>query len=280
MTRFVVVMPLLLFIVLLAGAASVASAQSSGCGNGVAVANPANNPGLVADCEALLSARDTLAGTGTLDWSASTPITNWDGVTVGGTPQRVIGLFPSEMGLTGSIPPELGNLTKLIDLSLHRNQLTGTIPSSLGNLTNLEGLYLYDNQLTGTIPPELGGLANLWLLALRDNQLTGCIPAGLRGLPVNDFDRVGLDFCEGKEPAPADPLLERFDTDNSGAIDKNEVLQAINAYLFGGEGVVTKDGRTKPKPRWDVHLSGDDDQLGRAGESLSSVLGECPGSVV
>ena len=30
----------------------------------------------------------------------------------------------------------------------------------------------------------------------------------------------------------------------------------------------------KLKPRWDVHLSGDVDQLGCAGESLSSVLGE------
>ena len=36
----------------------------------------------------------------------------------------------------------------------------------------------------------------------------------------------------------------------------------------------------KLKPRWDVHISGDDDQLGCAGESLSSVLGERPGSVV
>ena len=31
---------------------------------------------------------------------------------------------------------------------------------------------------------------------------------------------------------------------------------------------------TKLKPRWDVHLIGDDDQPGYAGESLSSVLGE------
>ena len=34
------------------------------------------------------------------------------------------------------------------------------------------------------------------------------------------------------------------------------------------------DPETKLKPRWDVHLSGDGDQLGCAGESLSSVLGE------
>ena len=31
---------------------------------------------------------------------------------------------------------------------------------------------------------------------------------------------------------------------------------------------------TKLKPRWDLHLIGDDDQLACAGESLSSVLGE------
>ena len=37
------------------------------CANGTAVYNPGANPGLVSDCAALLAARDTLAGTGTLD---------------------------------------------------------------------------------------------------------------------------------------------------------------------------------------------------------------------
>ena len=41
---------------------SVIEAQSV-CENGVAVPDPTNNPGLVSDCEALLAARDTLAGT-------------------------------------------------------------------------------------------------------------------------------------------------------------------------------------------------------------------------
>ena len=39
-------------------------------------------------------------------------------------------------------------------------------------------------------------------------------------------------------------------------------------------GTQTPDNWPKLKPRWDVHLSGDGDQLGCAGESLSSVLGE------
>ena len=116
MTRFVMVTPLLVIIVLLAGAASAAStasAQSLGCGNGVAVARPSSNPGLVADCDVLLAARDTLAGTGTLNWSATTPIGDWYDVKVYGTPQRVTGLSLEYKGFTGTIPSSLGNLTNL-----------------------------------------------------------------------------------------------------------------------------------------------------------------------
>ena len=59
------------------------------CSSGTAVPDPTNNPGLVSDCEALLASRDTLAGDATLNWSADTPIADWDGITLEGTPQRV-----------------------------------------------------------------------------------------------------------------------------------------------------------------------------------------------
>ena len=42
---------------------------------------------------------------------------------------------------------------------------------------------------------------------------------------------------------------------------------------FSGPCCCSREREPKLKPRWDVHLSGDDDQLGCAGESLSSVLG-------
>ena len=56
-----------------------------------------SNTGLVSDCEALLAARDALAGTATLNWSSDTPITGWDGIrgrggkypALEGTPTRV-----------------------------------------------------------------------------------------------------------------------------------------------------------------------------------------------
>jgi hypothetical protein len=84
-----------------------------------------------------------------------------------------LNLYTNE--LTGSIPPEIGNLTNLTLLLLYNNQLTGSIPSEIGNLTNLTKLVLFNNQLTDSIPSEIGNLTNLTDLALFNNQLTGSI---------------------------------------------------------------------------------------------------------
>ena len=84
------------------------------CSNGIAVPNPHENTSLVSDCEALLDAKDTLRGTATLNWSVSASIiSQWDGITVGGTPRRVIWLQLNFNQLTGEIPPELGGLSNL-----------------------------------------------------------------------------------------------------------------------------------------------------------------------
>ena len=93
------------------------------CSTGGAVPNPNNTPALVTDCDTLLAVRDTLAGSGTLNWTASIPITNWDGITVGGTPQRVTQLYLGHQGLTGTIPVELGGLTGLTQLSIFDTQV-------------------------------------------------------------------------------------------------------------------------------------------------------------
>ena len=61
-----------------------------------------------------------------------------------------------DSGLTGSIPPEIGNLTNLWYLNLYDNQLTGSIPPEIGNLTSLTHLYLNNSGITGSIPSEIG----------------------------------------------------------------------------------------------------------------------------
>ena len=95
-----------------------------------------------------------------------------------------------------AIPAELGDLSNLEVLALAGNHLGGEIPPELGNLHNLEELILSANRLSGEIPPELGNLKKLKRLFLSENQLTGCIPPGLRYVEENDFDELGLDFCE------------------------------------------------------------------------------------
>ena len=85
--------------------------------------------------------------------------------------------------LTGAIPPSLGNLTKLKLLDLSQNELTGSIPASLGSLTEVEQLSLSSNDLAGSIPAALGNLPKLWSLDLHKNQLTGSIPPELGNLP-------------------------------------------------------------------------------------------------
>ena len=161
---------------------SVVMATESACASDGAVPDAANNPGLVSDCAVLLAARDTLAGTATLNWAANTPITQWDGVFRGGRPLRVTALALVNNQLTGEIPAELGNLSSLRRLDLSFNQLTGEIPAELGDLSNLQSLHLGDNQLTGEIPTQLGHLSNLDDLRLFSNQLTGAMPMELGNL--------------------------------------------------------------------------------------------------
>ena len=153
------------------------------CARGRTIPDHMYNPGLVSDCRALLAAKDTLRGTATtLNWSEDIPINRWTDVGAGGHPARVGGLFISELGLNGSIPPELGQLSALTALEIQENQLTGPIPPELGNLSDLDYIALHHNQLTGPIPSTFGNLTKLSWIHLGWNQLSGPLPPELGNL--------------------------------------------------------------------------------------------------
>ena len=146
--------------------------QVATCETGGAVVNPTTDTALVEHCDALLAMRDALAGTATLNWSATTPMSSWEGVTVAGTPQRVTQLSLASSSLTGELPRGLGELTALTHLRLNGNQLTGHVPGALATLTGLTHLYLAGN-----------------------SGLTGCIPPALRTITNNDMATLGLPDC-------------------------------------------------------------------------------------
>lgn len=85
--------------------------------------------------------------------------------------------------LSGTIPSELGLLSKLTELDLSTNILHGTLISELGLLTRLRSLHLGENELTGPLSSVLGRLTDLALLDLSNNQqLSGHIPTQLEQL--------------------------------------------------------------------------------------------------
>ncbi|PIA62314.1 hypothetical protein AQUCO_00200363v1, partial [Aquilegia coerulea] len=128
--------------------------------------------------------------------------------------------------LTGTIPREIGTLSKLTQLDLYRNSFSGELPVSLGNITSLiyldisgnrisskldsrlfsnwsqlEYLRLSDNFLVGNIPPGLSKLEKLTQLFLNDNHISGSIPLELMSLKnLHDLD---LSFNNLTGPIPS-----------------------------------------------------------------------------
>ena len=133
--------------------------------------------------EALVALYEATDGPNWVDnenWLTDAPLGEWYGVNTDGG--HVTLLYLPGNGLTGSVPPELGNLVSLAVMKLADNNLTGPIPPELGNLTNLWQLLLDSNGLTGRLPRELGNLASMQVMALASNDLTGSIPPELGNL--------------------------------------------------------------------------------------------------
>ena len=159
------------------------------------------NSGLVRDCQTLLRMRDTLAGESFLNWSASIPIQHWQGISVDGSPPRVLrlGYLMSET-LEGTIPPELGDLTELEVLVLDDQHLTGEIPKEIGSLKKLKVLQLNRMTLSGHIPSEIGKLEELKILEINGSGLSGSVPAALGNLSKLAHLDLGRNRLSGSIP--------------------------------------------------------------------------------
>ena len=159
-------------------------------------------------------------GTNT-NWCTTYPVDKWIGVTTN-EEGRVIKLRMAYLGLKGSIPESIGNLTALEELeftvntgvtgplpesignlkSLKKllfmsNRLTGSIPESIGNLTLLEEINFDRNNLSGPLPESFGNLTSLKILDIRDNDISGDIPESFGNLEsLTHFYGYGNQFTK------------------------------------------------------------------------------------
>ncbi|GAY33985.1 hypothetical protein CUMW_009100 [Citrus unshiu] len=143
----------------------------------------------------------------TTNTSSSNSVCNWVGVTCGSRHGRVTGLSIPNLGLGGTIPPHVANLSFLVSLNISGNHFHGTLPNELwhmsrlriidwssnsisGNLfddmcnglTELESFDVSSNQITGQLPSSLGDCSKLKRLSVSFNELTGRIPQNIGNL--------------------------------------------------------------------------------------------------
>lgn len=144
------------------------------------------------------------------------PQLNWEknmDVFTGSIPQEIGQLTKLRMlnfarcGFTGELPETLGDLKSITRMDLSQCRFTGSIPASLGNLPELAWLALCNNQLSGTIPSELCNAPKLKDLILADNQLTGSIPSNIGQLSELGYLGVENNYLTGAIPTSIADIL-------------------------------------------------------------------------
>ncbi|RVW18666.1 putative receptor-like protein kinase [Vitis vinifera] len=155
------------------------------------------------------------------NWSTKSSHYSWYGISCNAPQQRVSAINLSNMGLEGTIAPQVGNLSFLVSLDLSNNYFHGSLPKDIGNqltdehltssislpfqrnhshrngnLTNLIWLDLGANDLTGSIPATLGQLQKLQrLYNIAGNRIQGSIPNDLCHLKNLGYLHLILTNC-------------------------------------------------------------------------------------
>ncbi|KAH7844351.1 hypothetical protein Vadar_027125 [Vaccinium darrowii] len=198
------------------------------------------------------------------NWTTTTPssVCDWVGITCGKHHRRVVALNLPSMGLIGTIPPHLGNLSFLAQLIIANNSFYGDLPKELANLRRLQYIDLGQNNFGGPIPPWLGGipnefvnLVNLKILSLQSARLTGLLPhflfnmSSLQVISVNENNFSGSlprNICPHGSALVGIYFLRNqltggipFDIGNCTSIQVIE-LSENNLTEYGREGLLSK----------------------------------------
>nr|XP_009772557.1 PREDICTED: probable LRR receptor-like serine/threonine-protein kinase At3g47570 [Nicotiana sylvestris] len=134
------------------------------------------------------------------NWSVSSPVCSWIGITCSSRHHRVTALDISSMQLRGTIPPHLGNLSFLVSLDISNNSFRGDLPQELSLLLRLKLIDVTENNFSGPIPSVLSLLPNLRFLYLSSNKFSGEIPSSFSNLTNLQQLRVQRNSLQGKIP--------------------------------------------------------------------------------
>ncbi|GAX20863.1 hypothetical protein FisN_7Hh180 [Fistulifera solaris] len=164
----------------------------------------------------------------------------WAGVSCSEDEEVVITLHIPFNNLTGTLPSELGHLSKLQWLNLTDNNITGSIATTVFDQTeNLYRVDLSKNNLTGLIPPSLWSIPSLQIVDLSDNFLEGPFELAADSSPATSLTEIRLsnNLLEGSLPTWLSDLpelthLEAVNANFSGRLPDPipPALQHLNLY--------------------------------------------------
>ncbi|XP_057799486.1 receptor kinase-like protein Xa21 [Salvia miltiorrhiza] len=182
---------------------------------------------LATDQTALLSLKHTSLLLAT-NWTNSTSVCTWIGVTCSLRHHRVAALNLSNMALSGIIPPQLGHLSFLVSLDLTNNLFHGDLPQELSLLRRLKFISFRLNNFTGDIPPMLGQLPKLEYLSLSNNSFIGSIPKSLSNLTNLQLLDLRSNSLSGEIPKE----LGRLQSLQTLVVQFNHLSGAIPSAIF------------------------------------------------
>ncbi|KAG7585608.1 Leucine-rich repeat [Arabidopsis thaliana x Arabidopsis arenosa] len=146
------------------------------------------------------------------------------------------GMDLSSNELSGVIPAELGDLSKLRVMNLSRNFLSSSIPSSFSNLKDIESLDLSHNKLQGRIPHELTNLSSLVVFDVSYNNLSGMIPQGRQFNTFDENSYLGNPLlCGPPTNRSCEPKKGSEESENGGEEEEEDDEPPIDmlAFYFG-----------------------------------------------
>uniref|UniRef100_A0A3B6SDN1 non-specific serine/threonine protein kinase n=2 Tax=Triticum aestivum TaxID=4565 RepID=A0A3B6SDN1_WHEAT len=127
------------------------------------------------------------------------------------------------LNLSGTLAPELGQLSRMKILDFMWNSIGGSIPKEVGNITSLELLLLNGNQLTGSLPEEIGFVPNLNRIQIDQNHISGSIPKSFANLNKTEHFHMNNNSLSGQIP----PELSRLPSLVHLLLDNNN----LSGYL-------------------------------------------------
>lgn len=132
-------------------------------------------------------------------------------------PHRAIEKTPNQAVMTGELPKEIGQLTKLTFLDLGRQKFSGTLPEELGNCVSLQELDIENNNFSGPLPSSITKLTQLHSLFAQNNKISGELPEGMGKMTALEY--LDLDDNQIEGALPVDlvqlPRLRQLDLANN-----------------------------------------------------------------